>query len=101
MRSARFAKLLAQAQLSDQGAVTVDVLLLQIGQQVTAAADHLEQTAAAVVVVLIGLQMLGQVIDPGGQQSNLDLRRAGVALMNSGFFDDSLLVLHGFYLSLV
>ena len=58
----RFARLLAQTQLSDQGAVTIDVLLLQIGQQVTAAADHLEQSATAVVIVLVGLEMLEMCI---------------------------------------
>lgn len=53
---------------SDQSTVTVDVLLLQIGQQVTAAADHLEQTTTAVVVVLVGLQVLSQVVDAYGQR---------------------------------
>ena len=48
-------KLLAQTQLSDQGTVTVDVLLLQVGQQITTAANHLEQAAAAVVVMLVYL----------------------------------------------
>ena len=92
MRPARFCELLAQTQFSDQSTVTVDVLLLQIGQQVTAAADHLEQTTAAVVVVLIGLQVLGQVVDAGGEQRNLNLRGTGVTLMDGGFFDDGLLV---------
>lgn len=76
-------KLLTQTQLSDQGTVTVDVLLLQIGQQITAAADHLEQAAAAVVVMLVGLEVLGQVVDTSGQQSNLDLRRTGVTLVEA------------------
>ena len=71
----RFARLLAQTQLSDQGAVTIDVLLLQIGQQVTAAADHLEQSATAVVIVLVGLEMLGQMVDASSQQCDLNLGR--------------------------
>ena len=88
--------LLTDTQLSDQGTVTVDVLLLQIGQQVTAAADHLEQTTAAVVVVLIGLQVLGQVVDAGSQQSDLNLRRTGVTLVDGCLSDDGLLVDSGF-----
>src|SRR5699024_1731460 len=79
--------LLAQTQFSDQSAVTVDVLLLQIGKQVAAAADHLEQAAAAVVVVLVALQVLGQVVDARGQQRDLDLRGTGVALVQGGLFD--------------
>ena len=84
-------KLLAQTQLSDQGTITVDVLLLQIGQQIAAAADHLEQAAAAVVVMLVALQMLGQVVDARGEQRNLDLRRTGVALNALSQSDDGLL----------
>ena len=89
-------KLLTQTQLSDQGTVTVDVLLLQIGQQITAAADHLEQAAAAVVVMLVGLEVLGQVVDTSGQQSNLDLRRTGVTLVDGCLGDDGLLIDSGF-----
>ena len=84
-------KLLAQTQLSDQGTITVDVLLLQIGQQIAAAADHLEQAAAAVVVMLVGLEMLGQVVDACGEQRDLNLRRTGVALVQGGLSDDGLL----------
>ena len=91
-----FAKLLAQTQLGDEGTVTVDVLLLQIGQQVAAAADHLEQAAAAVVIVLVGLEVLGQVIDASGQQSDLNLGRTGVTLVQGGLLDDGLLFDSGF-----
>ena len=95
--------LLTDTQLSDQGTVTVDVLLLQVGQQITTAADHLEQAAAAVVVMLVGLEVLGQVVDTSGQQSNLDLRRTGVTLVDGCLGDDGLLIdsrflAHGKYL---
>ena len=102
MHPARFLrKLLTQTQLSDQGTVTVDVLLLQIGQQIAAAADHLEQAAAAVVVMLVGLEVLGQVVDTSGQQSNLNLRRTGVTLVDGCLSDDGLLIDSGFLGSLV
>ena len=70
--------------VGDQGAVALDVLLLQISQQVTALADHLQQTAVAVLVVFIGLQVLVQVVDARGEQRDLDLRRTGVALVQGG-----------------
>ncbi len=38
--------LLTDAQLCDQGTVTVDVLLLQVSQHRTALTNHLQQTAA-------------------------------------------------------
>lgn len=52
-----FIPLLAQAELCNQGAVALDILLLQVGQKVAAAADHLQQAAAAVVVIFVGLQV--------------------------------------------
>src|ERR1700740_3424190 len=42
--------LLAQAELADQGEVTLGVGLLQVGQQALARVDHLQQAAAAVGV---------------------------------------------------
>lgn len=73
--------LLAPAQLGDQGAVALDVLLLQISQQVTALADHLQQTAVAVLVVFIGLQVLIQVVDARGEQRDLNLGGTRVRLV--------------------
>lgn len=59
--------LLTDTQLSDQGTVTVDVLLLQVSQHRTALTNHLQQTAARVVILLVYLQVLGQLLDAGGQ----------------------------------
>ena len=70
--------LLTDTQLSDQGTVTVDVLLLQVSQHRTALTNHLQQTAARVVILLVYLQVLGQLLDAGGQDCNLNLRGTGV-----------------------
>src|SRR5699024_9150059 len=68
-------------QRCDQGAVALHILLLQVSQQIAAAADHLQQTAAAVVIVGVLLQVLVQLIDVSGQQSDLHLGGAGVLLV--------------------
>ena len=57
--------------------------------------DHLQKTAAAVVVLLIGLQMLGQAVDAVGQNSDLYLGRTGVTLVDGILGDDGLLFLVG------
>ena len=44
--------------------------------------NHLEQTATAVVVLLVCLQMLGQILDPIGQDRNLYFRGACVTLVD-------------------
>ena len=67
--------------MSDDGAIAVDVLLGQVVQQAAALADHHEKAAAGVVVVLVLTQMLGQLVDAGGQDRDLDLGGTGVALM--------------------
>ena len=69
----RNSSLLTQAQLSDQGTVTVDVLLCQIVQQVAALTNHLQQATAAVIVMDVGTQMLGELVDAVGEDSNLYL----------------------------
>jgi len=55
---------------------------MQIIQQLTALAHHHDQTTARTVIFFVLLQVLGQVIDPLGQQSDLNIGRTGVALMN-------------------
>ena len=66
--------LLTDTQLSDQSAIAVDVLLLQVSQHGTALTNHLQQAAAGVVVLLVYLQVLGELLDAGGQNCNLNLR---------------------------
>lgn len=62
-------------------------------------ADHLVKTAAAVVVLLVGLQMLGQAVDAVGQNGDLYLRGTGVTLVDGVLGNDCLLFLvgHGFF----
>ena len=72
------AKLLAQTQFGDQGHVTVCVLVLEVIEQFTTTADHAQQAAAAVVVFGVGFEVGSQLIDTGGQQSDLDFRATGV-----------------------
>jgi len=57
-----------------------------------AAVDHLQQAAAAVVVFLVGLEVLGQVRDACAEQSHLHFRRAGIVVAAFVFVDDALVV---------
>ena len=80
--------LLTDTQLGDQGTVTVDVLVGQIVQHLAALTNHHQQTTAGVVVVLVYTQVIGQLVDSGGQDGNLDFGRTGVALVGSILQDD-------------
>ena len=68
----RFA-LLTQVVGSDSGAITLDVLALQVVQQTAALTDHLQQTTAGVVVLLVVGQVLVQLVDAGSQNGDLNL----------------------------
>ena len=47
----------------------------------------MEEAAAAVKILAVGAQMLGQVIDPGGEQRDLDFGRSGVLFVRFIFGD--------------
>jgi hypothetical protein len=73
--------LVAQFQFLGDRLVTLFVLALQIIQKPPALADHHEQPAARAVVLLVHLQMLGQMINPLRQQRNLNIRRTCISGM--------------------
>ena len=83
-------RLFSDAELVDDGAVALDVDLLEISEQVAAMTDHFEQTSAAVVVLFVRLQVLGERVDPRGQERDLHLGGAGVALVGRVLCDDRL-----------
>ena len=88
----RSLKLLAQTQRSDQGAVALHILLLQVSQHRTALADHLEQAAAGMIVLLVHLEVLGQLMDARGQDRDLDFRGTGVGRVGAVCLDNGGLV---------
>src|SRR5690606_9643426 len=73
--------LATQAQTSDQGAVTSSVLTLQVVQQLAALVHHADQTTTGVVVLAVGLEVVLQLVDVGGQQGYLHFRGTSVAFV--------------------
>src|SRR5690349_9319216 len=63
LRRARRRRSTTKAETLDDGAVSVDVGLLQVVEQTTTLADEQQQTTTAVVVVLVLLEVLGEVAD--------------------------------------
>src|SRR6476620_6720018 len=84
-------KLAAQAEALDERTVAGNVSLLEVAQHALATTNHSQQTALGVEVVLVLLHVLSQILDPLGQDRNLDLRRTGVALGRCEILDDGLL----------
>ena len=73
--------LLTDAELVDDRAIAIEVGLLEVVEEPTAAADELEQSAAAVMVLRVGPEVLGQVGDAVREERDLHLRRPGVTLV--------------------
>ena len=89
--------LLAQTQLRNQSTVTLDVDLLQVLHHAAALTDHQQQTTVGMMILRMVLQVLVEVIDAGGEQRNLHLGGAGVALVTGLLLDDRFLgcLIHG------
>ena len=60
----------------------------KISKQAAALVHHFQETAARVVVFLVGLEVFGKVFDAGGQQGDLDFRGAGIVGGTFVFADD-------------
>src|SRR5919107_4398380 len=81
----------AQAETLDDRAVALDLGLLQVVQQPAALAHEEQQPATAVVVVLVHLEVLGEVGDAVAEQRDLHLGGTGVTLGRGVLGDDLLL----------
>ena len=57
---------------------------MQIAQEAAPLPDHLQEAAAARVVVDVGAEVPGQAVDALGQQGDLDCGRSGVSLVLAG-----------------
>lgn len=82
----------AEAQLLDDFGVFLKAMTLEVIQEFTAAAGHLNETAAGVEVLPVGAEVLGEVGDACGEQRDLDLGGAGVAVVSFIRLDNLLFI---------
>ena len=66
--------LLSDSQLCNAGTITLDVLAHEVVQQTAALTNHQEQTLTAVVVLLVNLQVFGELVNALCEDCNLNLR---------------------------
>lgn len=83
-----------QSQFRNQGSVALHVLFLEVPKQSPTLTDHHEQSTPTVMVLLVDLQVFGEVIDPLSQQRNLDLGRSRVRGMRAVFVYNRFRVVH-------
>ncbi len=80
-------RLVAKAKISDDLAVPFDVRALEVVEQPTTTADHLQQALPAVMILGVGTEVTGQVVDVIGENRDLDLRRPGIGVVRAVLLD--------------
>jgi len=75
-----------QAEAGDESSVSLDILIAQVSQQPPPLTNHHQKPSPTVVILLMGPQVLGEVIDSFGQQRDLDLGRTRVLLVRAELF---------------
>ena len=83
-----------QSQFCNQGPVTLHILFLEVPEQSPPLTDHHEQTSPAVMILFMGLQVLGEVVDTLSQQRYLNLGRTRVGGMRAVIIYNCLSVFH-------
>src|SRR6185369_8412467 len=71
------------------------VLVLEVAEQTTAAADHHQETATGMVILRLLIQVLGQIFDAPAEEGDLHLRRADVRGMGPVTADELALLIFG------
>jgi hypothetical protein len=80
-------ELVPEAQFLDDLPVAVDIRTLQVVQETATFSDHFKKSTTAVVVLLVGAEVIRQIIDPLGEQGDLNAGRATVGLVRPIFLD--------------
>src|SRR4051812_11691742 len=79
--------LLPEAELGDEAGIALFVLAAQIVEQRATLVDEHQEPAARMVVLGVGLEVAGQVVDALGEDRDLNFGRTGVALALRMFLD--------------
>ena len=80
-------ELVPEPQFLDDLPVSVDIRSLQVVQETATTSDHLEESTTTMVVLLVGAEVVRQIVDPLGEQGDLNAGRATVGLVRPIFLD--------------
>src|SRR5205823_13515435 len=88
--------ILAETQLVDELPIPFQVVALQILEQAPALRDHPEEAALPVEVLGVHPEVIGEAVDPLGEQRDLDRGRPRIPLVPPVLPDRRRLVVHLF-----
>jgi ABC-type branched-subunit amino acid transport system ATPase component len=77
-----------ELEIRDQRAVLLQIGLLNVVEQASALADHLQETLARVVILVVRAEVVDEMVDPGGEQRHLNPGRATVTLVQLVLLDN-------------
>ena len=84
-------ELLTETELLNDSSVALDIGLLEVAEKVSSVSYHLLKAAAAVVVLVVSLEVLGESVDAIGKDRDLNLGRTCVALVGLVLVNNGLL----------
>ena len=82
----------AEAVGGNDRAVPLYIVVLDVVEQVAATTDQHQQATPAVVVFLVGLEVLVEVVDALREKGDLHLGRPGIAFVEAVLLDDGRLL---------
>ena len=85
-------RLVTESKIGDDLAIALEVGPPEVSEQSFTSADHLEESAAAVMVLRVSAEVLGEVVDVLCENRNLDLCRAGISAVRAVLLDRSCLL---------
>ena len=87
-------QLLAQLELFCDRLIPAYISGVQVVQKSPALADHHQQPSSGAVILLVLLQVIGQMIDALREQRNLDICRTGIPFVKPEIIDCFCLCFH-------
>src|SRR6185312_14463445 len=79
---------MTESKLADQPAIPLEVRPLHVVEQPATTTDHFEQSTTTVIVLLVGSEVVSQIIDALGEERHLYGGGPAVGLVCPVFFDD-------------
>jgi hypothetical protein len=80
--------LVPESEVRDELAITIDIGPLQVLEKTTTAPDHLEEAAAAVVVLPVCVEVGPKVVDTSREDRDLDGSASTIVLVELVLLDD-------------
>ena len=87
-------RLLSEPKTLNHTSIAFHVLVLYIVQESSPLADQFQEPSARMMILLMGLEVVRQILYPGAEEGNLDLRGSRILFVQPITVDDSFSLSH-------